>query len=168
MLRCLCLILLATANVLAATPEEQARGVLDQLKSASDAKDIDAVSRLLAKDCVVVMTEPTAGAKSVRFFTRDSYLKLLKERFSAVAAATQKDTTHTVSASETGDVFIVGESDVRTRIEQRSEWYHYSTYMVMRPVDGKMLIRLVVSQLAFYFPNVPLPPEPQSSPTPKA
>jgi ketosteroid isomerase-like protein len=168
MRRYLCLILLATANVLAATSEEQARGVLDQLKSASDAKDIDAVSRLLAKDCVVVMTEPTAGAKSVRFFTRDSYLKLLKERYSAVAATTHKDTTHAVSASETGDVFIVGESDVRARVEQRSELYHYSTYMVMHPVDGKMLIRFVVSQLAFYFPDVPSAPEPQPSSTPKA
>ena len=61
----------------------------------------------------------------------------------------------------------MGESDERTRIEQRSEWFHYSTYMVMHPVDGKMLIRFVVSQLAFYFPDVPLPPEPQSSSTPK-
>jgi hypothetical protein len=31
----------------------------------------------------------------------------------------------------------MGESDERTRVEQRSEWFHYSTYMVMHPVDGR-------------------------------
>jgi len=30
--------------------------------------------------------------------------------------------------------------------------------MVMRSVEGKMLIRLVVSQLTFYFPDVPSAP----------
>ena len=78
MLRCLSLIFLTAAAALAATPEDQARAVLDQWKAATGAKDIDAASRLLAKDCVVIMTEPSADAKHARFFTRESYLKLLK------------------------------------------------------------------------------------------
>jgi hypothetical protein len=54
MLRCLSLILLATAAASAATPEDQARAVLDQWKGACEAKDVDTASRLLAKDCVVI------------------------------------------------------------------------------------------------------------------
>ena len=106
MLRCFSSILLAIATASAATPEDQARAVLDQWKAATKAKDIDATSRLLAKDCVVIMTEPAADAKHARFFTRESYLKLLKERFSTTVATTSKETTHAISGSDTGDVFI--------------------------------------------------------------
>jgi ketosteroid isomerase-like protein len=158
MLRCLSLIFLAAAAALAATPEDQARAVLDQWKAATGAKDIDAASRLLAKDCVVIMTEPSADAKHARFFTRESYLKLLKERFSTIAATTSKDTTHAISASETGDVFVTDEFEERTKVGQRSELFRYYVYMVMRPIEGKMLIQFVVSQLTFYFPDVPSAP----------
>ncbi|PYK72206.1 MAG: hypothetical protein DME44_05185 [Verrucomicrobia bacterium] len=158
MLRCVSLILLATAAASAATPEDQARAVLDQWKAACKAKDVDAASRLLAKDCVVIMTEPTADPKRARFFTRESYLKLLKERFSTIGATTSTQTTHAVSASDTGDVFVIGESEERTHVGERSELFRYYVYMVMRSVEGKMLIRLVVSQLTFYFPDVPSAP----------
>jgi ketosteroid isomerase-like protein len=158
MLRCVCLILLATAAASAATPEDQARAVLDQWKAATAAKDIDAASRLLAKDCVVIMTEPSAAAKHARFFTRESYLKLLKDRFSTIVATTSKETTHGISASETADVFVTGEFEERTKVGQRSELFRYYVYMVMRPVEGKMLIQFVVSQLIFYFPDVPSAP----------
>ena len=77
MLRYISLILLATTTASSATPEDQARAVLAQWKAAWEAKDVNAASRLLAKDRVIIMTEP-AGGKRARFFTRESYLKLLK------------------------------------------------------------------------------------------
>jgi hypothetical protein len=59
-----CLFLLrpaVPASPLPAAVEEQARAVLDKLTAAGKAKDVKAVSALLSKDCIIIMTEPCFG-----------------------------------------------------------------------------------------------------------
>src|ERR1700730_5407495 len=74
----ICLLLLVTAAVAgAATPEDDAKALFDQYNAAWKARDADAMARLLAPDCVIIMTEPLAGAKRARFFTPESYIKLV-------------------------------------------------------------------------------------------
>lgn len=160
---CITLLLFTLGSARAVEPVEDAKALLDQWQAAWKAKDADAISKLLAKDCVIIMEEPpSAGAKGTRFFDRDSYLKLLHDRLSSLGAFTGKEISRSATASPSGDVFITGEVEERTRIEQRSEWLKYNFYAVARPVDGKMLFRLIVSQLVFYFPDVP--PLPEASP----
>jgi hypothetical protein len=157
---CITLLLFTLDSAKAVGPVDDAKALLDQLQAAWKAKDADAISKLLAKDCVIIMEDPpSAGAKGARFFDRDSYLKLLHERLSSLGAFTGKESSRSVTASPSGDVFIIGEVEERTRIEQRSEWLKYNFYAVARYIDGKMLFRLIVSQIVFYFPDVPPPPE---------
>lgn len=158
----LALLLGLIATVSAASPEEQARAVIDQFNAAMKAKDADAVSRLLSNDCVIIMTEPSAGTKAARFFTRESFLKLLRDRYAQTTGTTYDETVHSVSPSELGDVFVAADSDERARIGQRVEWIRSHVYLVMRPVGEHMMIRLVVAELAFYFPDVPREPEKES------
>lgn len=149
----------------AATPEDQARAVIEQFSAATKAKDAEAVSRLLASDCIIIMTEPAAGARRGRFYTRESYLKLLRERFSQTTASISTQTVHTVSSSEAGDVFVIADSEERTRIGERSEWIRYHNYIVMRQASDNIMIHMVVAELAFYVPDVP--PEPTREPNKK-
>jgi ketosteroid isomerase-like protein len=152
----ICFFLAVTVS--GATPEDRARTVIDQFNTAMKLKNAEAVSRLLADDCTVLMIEPS-GATPARLFTRENYLKLLKDRFSETAETIYNGTTRSVSLSQSGDVFVTADSDVRARVGQRSEWFRSHEYIVMRAVGETMTIRLVVAELVFYFPDVPPDPE---------
>jgi hypothetical protein len=78
-----------------------------------------------------------SGREARPLFHTQSYLKLLKERFLTIVATTSKETTHAISRP----TLEMSESEERTRVDQRSELFRYYVYMVMRPVEGKMLIR---------------------------
>jgi hypothetical protein len=145
-----------------ATIEQQARAVLDKFTAAGKAKDANAVSRLLSKDCVILMPEAVGVSARARFFTRDSYLELLKQRYSERTASNSKRVIRDVSSSNTGDVFVTADDEERTRIGTRSEWIRSHEYIVMRPVGGNLLIAMVVAEMSFYAPDVP--PDPTMSP----
>jgi ketosteroid isomerase-like protein len=151
------LIVLVTAS--AATPEDEARATIDRFNTAMKLKDAEAISHLLASDCIILMTEPGVGLKSARLFSRDSFLKALKARYAQATASTYSGTIHSVSTSDSGDVFVMAESDVRARVDEHSEWFRSHEYILMRPVGEHMMIRLVVAELVFYFPDVPREPE---------
>jgi len=155
--RYLFLLLVATFAATAATPEGDAKATFDQWDAAWKAKDADAMARFLAPDCVIIMTEPLAGAKSARFFTPESYIKLTRERFAATSAVGGESTFHAISASDSGDVFVTGEVTEQAQVGARTESFRYSFYVVMRPIGGKMLFRVIVSQLAEYTPDHPKP-----------
>ena len=144
-----------------ATVEEQARSVLDKFSAAMKAKDANAVSRLLSKDCIIIMPEVSVSARA-RFFTRDSYLELLKQRFSETTGSNSKRVIRDISTSKTGDVFVTTDNEQRTRVGERSEWTRSHEYVVMRPAGGNLLITMVVAQMFFYAPDVP--PEPTAEP----
>ena len=144
------------------TVEEQARSVLDTLGAATKAKDANAVSRLLSKDCIIIMPEAVGVSARARFFTRDSYLELLKQRFSETTATNSKSVIRKVSTSDTGDVFVTMDDEQMARIGTRTEWIRSHEYVVMRPVGGNLLITLVVAEMFFYAPDVP--PEPTAEP----
>jgi len=146
---------LLAVTAFGATLEDRARTALDQINTAMKLKDVDAVSRLLADDCTILMVEPNAGAEAARLFTRESYLKLLKSRYSETGETVYNGTIHSVSVSQSGDVFVTADSDVTARVGQRTEWFRSHQYIIMRPVGESMTIRLVVAELVFYFPDVP-------------
>jgi hypothetical protein len=156
-----CLFLLRL-NVPAAPPpaavDEQARAVLDKFTAAGKAKDTNAVSHLLSKDCIIIMPEAVGVSARARFFTRDTYLELLKQRFSETTATNSKRVIRNISSSDTGDVFVTMDSEERAR----SEWIRSHEYIVMRPVGGNLLIAMVVAEMFFYAPDVP--PDPTAEP----
>jgi uncharacterized protein (TIGR02246 family) len=154
---CVFLLLVSTFAATAATPEDDAKALFDHWNAAWKAKDADAMARFLAPDCVIIMTEPLAGAKGTRFFTPESYIKLVRKRFAAMSTDSGDNTLHAVSAADTGDVFIIGEAAERARVGARTESFRYSFYAVARPVGGKMLFRFIVSQLTAYTPDQPNP-----------
>jgi ketosteroid isomerase-like protein len=146
----------------AAPTEAQAKTIIDEFNAAGAAKDVDAVARLLSSDCLVLMTEPSAGSKRARFFTRESYLRLLTDRYSKTSASAVTRTVQSITISETGDVFLACDVDERSRIGHRSEWIRSYEYIVMKEVDKRLLVRSVVAELVFYVPDVPRePPEKQ-------
>jgi hypothetical protein len=150
----ICLLLLVTAAVAgAATPEDDAKALFDQYNAAWKARDADAMARLLAPDCVIIMTEPLAGAKRARFFTPESYIKLVRERFAAVSTDNGDNTLHAVSAADTGDVFIIGEASEQAQVGSRTESFRYGFYAVTHRISGKMLFRFIISQLVAYTPD---------------
>ena len=151
------LLLVSTLAATAATPEDAAKTLFDHWNAAWKAKDADAMARFLAPDCVIIMTEPLAGAKRARFFTPESYIKLARERFAATSAAGGENTLHVVSASDSGDVFIIGETTERAQVGSDTESFRYSFYAVTRPVGGKMLFRFLISQLTSYTTDQPTP-----------
>jgi hypothetical protein len=145
-----------------ATVEEQARTVLDKFTAANKAKDANAVSRLLSKDCIIIMPETVGISAHARFFTRNSYLELLKQRYSETTAVNSKRVIRNISNSDSGDVFVAMDSEQMARIGTRSEWIRSHEYVVMRPVGGNLLITMVVAEMFFYAPDVP--PEPTAEP----
>jgi uncharacterized protein (TIGR02246 family) len=153
----LLLLSLAAAAATATTPEDDAKALFDHWKAAWKARDADAMARLLAPDCVIIMTEPLAGAKRARFFTSESYMTLVRERFAAMSTDSGRQTLHAVSAAETGDVFVIGEATEQARVGSRTEFIRESFYAVTHPIDGKMLFRFIVSQLTTYTPDQPKP-----------
>jgi hypothetical protein len=80
--------------------------VLDKFTAANKAKDANAVSRLLSKDCIIIMPEAIGVSARARFFTRHSYLELLKQRYSETTAVNSKRVIRNISSSDTGDVFV--------------------------------------------------------------
>jgi ketosteroid isomerase-like protein len=146
--------------------EDEARAVLDKFAAATKAKNADAVSRLLSKDCIIIMPEAVGVSARARFFTRDSYLDLLKQRFSETTASNSKRVIHNISTSNRGDVFVTTDTEARTRVGTRNEWIRSHEYLVMRPVDGNLLITMVVAEMSFYVPDVPPEPTPEPKTTP--
>ena len=108
------------------------------------------------------MPEAVGVSARARFFTRDSYLELLNQRFSERTATNSKRVIRNVSTSNRGDVFVTTDNEERTRIGTRSEWIRSHEYIVMRPVGGNLLIVMVVAEASFYAPDVP--PEPTAEP----
>jgi ketosteroid isomerase-like protein len=160
---CFCLLgQVAPVSAAPAAVEEQARAVLDRFTAAGKAKDANAVSRLLSKDCVIIMPEAVGVSARARFFTRDTYLDLLKQRFSETTAINSKRVIRNISSSDTGDVFVTTDNEERARIGTRSEWIRSHDYIVMRQVGGNLLIAIVVAEMSFYAPDVP--PEPTAEP----
>jgi ketosteroid isomerase-like protein len=147
--------------------EDQAKSVLDKFNAATKAKDANAVSRLLSKDCIVIMPETVGVSARARFYTRDSYLELLKQRFSETRASNSKRVIRDISTSDNGDIFVTTDNEARTRIGTRSEWIRSHEYIVMRRNAGNLLIVMVVAQASFYAPDVPPEPtaEPKASPS---
>jgi len=145
-----------------AAAEEQARAVLDKFTAAGKAKDANAVSLLLSKDCIIIMPEAVGVTARARFFTRDGYLELLKQRYSETTATNSKRVIRNISTSDTGDVFVTTDNEERARIGTRSEWVRSHEYIVMRPVGGDLLIAMVVAEMSFYAPDVP--PDPTARP----
>jgi hypothetical protein len=143
------LLLLSAFTLTAATPEDEAKSLFEQWNAAAKAGDADALARLLAPDCVIIMTDPLAGAKHARFFTSESFIRHVRERFSQLADSTTEQTLHAVSAADTGDVFIIGETVEHSQLHDHAEDFRYSFYAVTHSVGGKMLFRFVVSQLTF-------------------
>jgi ketosteroid isomerase-like protein len=156
------------ASPVPATVEEQARAVLDKFTAAGKAKDADAVSRLLSKDCIIIMTEPAGVSARARFFTRDKYLELLKQRYAERAASNSKRVIRDISTSDTGDVFVTMDNEERARIGTRSEWIRSHEYVVMRQIGGNLVVTMVVAEMFFYAPDVPAEPtaEPKRNGTP--
>jgi hypothetical protein len=105
------------------------------------------------------MTDPSVGLKSARLFSRDSFLEALRARYAQTTASAYKEVIHSISSSESGEVFVTAESDVRARAGERSEWFRSHEYIFMRPIGEHMMIHLVVAELVFYFPDVPREPE---------
>jgi hypothetical protein len=161
----LCLFLLQltlSASPPPTTVEEQARTVLDKFTAANKAKDANAVSRLLSKDCIIIMPEAAGVSARARFFTRDKYLELLKQRYSETAATNSKRVIRNISTSDTSDVFVTMDNEQITRIGTRIEWIRSHEYVVMRPAGSDLLIAMVVAEMFFYAPDVP--PEPTAEP----
>jgi len=166
----LCLIplqLTIPASPSPATVEDQARAILDKFGAAMKAKDANAVSHLLSKDCIIIMPEAVGVSARARFFTRDSYLELLKQRFSETTASNSKRVIRNISTSKNGDVFMTTDNEARTLVGTRSEWIRTHEYIVMRPGTGDLLITMVVAEASFYAPDVPPEPtvEPKASPS---
>jgi hypothetical protein len=136
--------------------------VLDKFSAANKSKDANAVSRLLSKDCIIIMPEAVGVSARARFFTRDSYLEVLKQRYSETTAENSKSVIRNISSSDTGDVFVTMDNEQMARIGTRTEWIRSHEYIVMRPVGGNLLITLVVAEMFFYAPDVP--PEPTAQP----
>jgi hypothetical protein len=136
--------------------------VLDKFSAANKSKDANAVSRLLSKDCIIIMPEAVGVSARARFFTRDSYLEVLKQRYSETTAENSKSVTRNISSSDTGDVFVTMDNEQMARIGTRTEWIRSHEYIVMRPAGGNLLITLVVAEMFFYAPDVP--PEPTAQP----
>ena len=155
---CLLLLILLPASILASTPEEQARTVIDRLDSAQKAKDVDAVGRLLADDCIVIMTEPNVGAKAARFLTKQGYLDALTKRSADVSATLGSSTIQAITSFPSGDVCVARDSEGRSRVGVAVDWIRSRDYLILRRVGDQLRIRLVVTEAVFYFPNVP--PEP--------
>ena len=160
-----CLFLLQLAAQGSPTPapaEEKVRAVLDKFTAAAKAKDADAVSRLLSTDCIIIMPEPVGVSARARFFTRDSYVELLKQRYSETTGSNSKRVIRNISFSNRGDVFVTTDNEAITRVGTRNEWIRSHEYLVMRPVGGNLLIVMVVAEMSFYAPDVP--PEPTVEP----
>ena len=142
--------------------EEQARRVLDTFTAAMTAKDANAISHLLSKDCIAIMPEAVGVSAHARFYTRDSYLELLKQRFSETTAANSTSLIRDISTSGNGDVFVTMDIETRARSGTRSEWIRSHNYVVMRTVGGNLLITMLVAEASFHAPDVP--PEPTAEP----
>ncbi|HEY2681298.1 MAG TPA: hypothetical protein VGI59_08235 [Candidatus Udaeobacter sp.] len=108
------------------------------------------------------MPEAVGVSARARFFTRDSYLEVLKQRYSETTAENSKSVTRNISSSDTGDVFVTMDNEQMARIGTRTEWIRSHEYIVMRPAGGNLLITLVVAEMFFYAPDVP--PEPTAQP----
>jgi hypothetical protein len=104
-----------------------------------------------------------SGFQRAHVFTRDSYLELLRQRFSETTATNSKRVIRNVSTSDTGDVFVTTDNEQRVRIGTRSEWIRSQEYIVLQPVAGNFLITMVVAETSFYAPDVP--PEPTAEPS---
>jgi hypothetical protein len=138
--------------------EEQARAVLDKFTAAGKAKDTDTISHLLSKDCIIIMPEAVGVSARAHFFTRDTYLESLKQRYSETTAINSKGVIRNISSNNAGDVFVTMDSEERARIGTRSEWIRSHEYIVMRSMGSNLLITMVVAEMFFYAPDVP--PEP--------
>jgi ketosteroid isomerase-like protein len=154
-------LLFASASPAPTVADEQARVILDKLTAAGKAKDVNAVSRLLSKDCII-MPEAVGVSARARFFTRNTYLEALKQRFSETTAINSKGVIRNIATNEQGDVFVTMDVEERARIGTRSEWVRSHEYLVMRPGGNDLLIAMVVSEMFFYAPDVP--PEPTAEP----
>lgn len=150
--------LIAILPVSGSIIEERARVVIERFDAASKAKNVEAISKLLSTDCFIVMTEPAAGSNRARCFSREGYLKLLAERASKARATETSRVVKSVSVSDVGEVFVVCDSDERSRIGDRSEWIRSYEYILMKESEGRLLIRAVMAELAFYIPDVPKEP----------
>jgi ketosteroid isomerase-like protein len=138
----------------AATSEERARFVVARLDAAGLAKDAPAVARLLSDDCVIVMTDPAQGSKATRFFTKKSYLRRLRERYSRTGETDSKRVIQSVTVPGNGDVFVSTEVDDKTRVGVRTERIQSREYIVLRESGGEMKIRLILAELVSYVPNI--------------
>jgi ketosteroid isomerase-like protein len=118
----LLLLILLSTSILASTPEEQARTVIDRLDSAQKAKDADAVGRLLADDCIVIMADPSGGAKAARFLTKQNYLGALKKRSAAVSATLGCSTIQAITSFPSGDVCVARDAEGRSRVGSAVDW----------------------------------------------
>src|SRR4051812_21275251 len=166
----LCLIplqLTIPASPSPATVEDEARAILEKFAAATKAKDANAVSHLLSQDCIIIMPEPVGVSARARFFTRDSYLELMKQRFSETTASNSKREIRQISTSKNGDVFVTTDNEARTLVGTRSEWLRTHEYIVMRRGSSGLLIIMVVAEASFYAPDVPPEPtvEPKASPS---
>ena len=146
------------SSTLAATPQEEAKVLIDQLNTAQAAKDEDGVGRLLSDDCVVIMTEPNTGAKATRFFTKKEYLDALRSRDASVSATFFSSTNQVITTSPSGDVFVARDAESRSRIGATADWIRSREAFILKRVDGQLKIHTVVAEAAFYYPEVP--PEP--------
>jgi hypothetical protein len=108
------------------------------------------------------MTEPAGVSAHARFFTRDTYLELLAQRYSERTATNSKSVIRNISSSDTGDVFVTMDYEERARTGERSEWIRSHEYIVMRLTGQDMLVRFVVAEMIFYAPDVP--PDPTAEP----
>src|SRR5690242_12735785 len=108
-------LLLLRVSVSASSPsapvEEQARAVLDKFGAALKAKNTDAIFHLLSKDCTFIMLEGAGVSARARFYTRDTYLELLKERLSGTSAANSNRVIRKISSGDNGDVFITMDNE---------------------------------------------------------
>jgi len=154
----LLLVMLLPVSIQASTIEEQAKTLIDRLDAAQKAKDADAMGRLLSDDCVVIMTDPSGGARAVRFFPKQAFLEAFKKRIASIATSSGSSTIQSVSSSPSGEVFVARDTESRSRVGSAVDWVRAREYFILRPIGDQLKIRLVVTEAVFYFPEVP--PEP--------
>ena len=154
---CLLLILLPL-SVVASQIEEQAKALIARLDAAQEAKDADTLGQLLSDDCVVIMTDPGAGAKSARFFTKQAYLDAFKKRSATTSAMVGSSTIQAITSSPSGEVFAARDTESRSRVGSTVDWIRAREYFILRPVGDQLKVRLVVTEAVFYFHEVPAEP----------
>jgi hypothetical protein len=138
----------ATGN--SADLEANARAGSAQLDHSLQSRDIIAVGRLLAEDCLVMMTNPLGGSKETRVYSKTEYLQLLQSRFLQTREMTGTDKISKIIALSNDQVCVVRDASGQATASERKETIKSQDIIVFQVVGGQVRIRLIVTELVDY------------------